>query len=58
MGPCQGRFCARNAQALAAQTGVSFEPQDLHGSVPRWPLRPVSVAALAAYTDESSALSR
>lgn len=52
MGACQGRFCARAAQALAAQTGVAFEPQDLHGSVPRWPLRPVSVAALAAYADE------
>lgn len=51
MGACQGRFCARAAQALAAQAGVAFEPQDLHGSVPRWPLRPVSVAALAAYTD-------
>lgn len=52
MGACQGRFCARNAQALAAQAGVAFEPQDLHGSVPRWPLRPVSVAALAAYVDD------
>ena len=52
MGACQGRFCARAAQALAAQAGVAFEPQDLHGSVPRWPLRPVSVAALAAYADE------
>lgn len=52
MGACQGRFCARAAQALAAQAGVAFEPQDLHGTVPRWPLRPVSVAALAAYTDE------
>ncbi len=51
MGACQGRFCARNAQVLAAQAGVAFEPQDLHGSVPRWPLRPVSVAALAAYTE-------
>jgi len=52
MGACQGRFCARAAQALAAQAGVAFEPQDLHGSVPRWPLRPVSVAALAAYSPE------
>jgi NADPH-dependent 2,4-dienoyl-CoA reductase/sulfur reductase-like enzyme len=52
MGACQGRFCARNAQALAAQAGVAFEPQDLHGRVPRWPLRPVSVAALAAYADD------
>lgn len=52
MGACQGRFCARAAQQLAAQAGVAFEPQDLHGSVPRWPLRPVSVAALAAYADE------
>lgn len=53
MGPCQGRFCARNAQTLAAQAGVSFEPRDLHGSVLRWPLRPVSVAALAAYADDA-----
>jgi len=52
MGACQGRFCARNTQALAAQAGVVFEPQDLHGRVPRWPLRPVSVAALAAYADD------
>lgn len=52
MGACQGRFCSRNAQALAAEAGVAFEPQDLHGRVPRWPLRPVSVAALAAYADE------
>ncbi|MDI1245799.1 MAG: FAD-dependent oxidoreductase, partial [Rhodoferax sp.] len=29
MGACQGRFCARAAQALAAQAGVSFEAQDL-----------------------------
>ena len=52
MGSCQGRFCARHAQALAAQAGVAFEPEDLHGSVPRWPLRPVSVAALAAYSED------
>jgi hypothetical protein len=51
MGTCQGRFCARTVQEFAAETGVPFEPGALHGSTPRWPLRPVSVAALAAYTD-------
>lgn len=51
MGACQGRFCARAAQDMAAQSGVPFELSALHGSTPRWPLRPVSVAALAAYIE-------
>ena len=51
MGTCQGRFCARALQEFAAETGVPFELGELHGSTPRWPLRPVSVAALAAYTE-------
>ena len=51
MGTCQGRFCARAVQEFAAETGVPFEPGALHGNTPRWPLRPVSVAALAAYTE-------
>lgn len=58
MGACQGRFCARATQQLAAHTRVTFEPRDLHGSVPRWPLRPVSVAALAAYADNEPISSR
>ena len=52
MGTCQGRFCARATQELAARAGVLFEVSELHGGTPRWPLRPESVAALAAYTDE------
>lgn len=52
MGTCQGRFCARTTQEFAARSGVPFELSELHGSTTRWPLRPVSVAALVAYTDE------
>ncbi|MBP6718751.1 MAG: FAD-dependent oxidoreductase [Rhodoferax sp.] len=49
MGVCQGRFCAAHVARLAAEREVNFDPADLAGSVPRWPLRPVSVSALAAY---------
>jgi hypothetical protein len=49
MGLCQGRFCARAVQAMAAQAPLPFETGDLGSSQPRWPLRPVSVASLAAY---------
>ena len=52
MGTCQGRFCARATQEFAARSGVLFDVSELHGGTPRWPLRPVSVAALAAYSDE------
>ena len=49
MGVCQGRFCARHVARLAAENDVNFEPTDLAGDVPRWPLRPVSLSALAAF---------
>jgi NADPH-dependent 2,4-dienoyl-CoA reductase/sulfur reductase-like enzyme len=52
MGACQGRFCARAVQELAAETALNFESGALGGSKLRWPLRPVSVAALAAWTDD------
>ena len=52
MGACQGRFCARATQEFAARSGLVFELGELHGSAPRWPLRPVSVVALAAYGDD------
>lgn len=51
MGACQGRFCARAVKDIAAETAVNFEPGDLGGTTLRWPLRPVSVASLAAWTD-------
>ena len=49
MGACQGRFCAAHVARMAAEVGVDFEPTDLAGGVPRWPLRPVSVSALASF---------
>lgn len=51
MGACQGRFCARAVKDIAAESAVNFEPGDLGGTTLRWPLRPVSVASLAAWTD-------
>lgn len=45
MGLCQGRFCAHAVQAIAAQADGPG------GATPRWPLRPVSLAALAAYSE-------
>lgn len=47
MGACQGRFCAEAISDLARQKGISFSPAALNGEVPRWPLRPVSLVALA-----------
>lgn len=49
MGVCQGRFCAESVRELVALA----RPQDDGGAVKRlsrdrWPLRPVSIAALAA----------
>jgi hypothetical protein len=49
MGLCQGRFCAGHVARLAAQMEVNFDPAGLAGDVPRWPLRPVSLSALAAF---------
>lgn len=50
MGACQGRFCAHAVRALAHERGIEFDPLALQGDVPRWPLRPVSLAALAGYS--------
>jgi D-hydroxyproline dehydrogenase subunit alpha len=52
MGVCQGRFCARFVAQQASEHGVIFGAADLEGATPRWPLRPVSVSALAACRDE------
>lgn len=49
MGACQGRFCSANVADLKIG-GSSAHPT----SPPRWPLRPVSVAALARLHDISS----
>jgi len=52
MGACQGRYCAPTVSALAQEHGIDFDPGALNGDVPRWPLRPVALTALAAYADE------
>lgn len=52
MGNCQGRYCASAVSALAHEHGIEFDPAALHGDVPRWPMRPVALTALAAYQDE------
>lgn len=47
MGACQGRFCAANTAALMAELnpdGTGPSTEDLTGR--RWPVRPVSIAAL------------
>ncbi|MBK1683194.1 NAD(P)/FAD-dependent oxidoreductase [Rhodoferax fermentans] len=54
MGNCQGRYCTHAVSALAQEHGVLFEPGALNGEVPRWPMRPVALTALAAYTDNES----
>ncbi len=54
MGLCQGRYCARSVSALAHERGIEFAAEALNGESQRWPLRPVSLAALAAYTEEVS----
>ncbi|SDC77092.1 FAD/NAD(P)-dependent oxidoreductase [Paraburkholderia lycopersici] len=48
MGPCQGRFCARAASRVALEAGCDFPPDEIDGASPRWPIRPVSVEALAS----------
>ncbi|MBB1075992.1 FAD-dependent oxidoreductase [Rhodoferax sp. 4810] len=52
MGACQGRYCAPAVSALAQEHGIDFDPGALNGDVPRWPMRPVALTALAAYTEE------
>jgi hypothetical protein len=51
MGACQGRFCAHALSELAHGAGTEFDPAELNGEILRWPLRPVSLAALANYTE-------
>ena len=51
MGACQGRFCTRTVQEIAAEAGMNLEPHELGDTTLRWPLRPVAVASLAAWTD-------
>jgi len=53
MGACQGRSCARSISDLAREHGVLFDPGAINGDVPRWPLRPVAVTALAAYAQDA-----
>ncbi len=52
MGLCQGRFCALAVQKVAAQSEIYFDKDSLLGRGQRWPLRPVSVTALAAYKEK------
>ncbi|MDD2881245.1 MAG: FAD-dependent oxidoreductase [Rhodoferax sp.] len=56
MGACQGRFCAQHLSAMAHERGIDFDPAALNGDVQRWPLRPVSLAALAAYSESETVL--
>ncbi|MFE0017314.1 FAD-dependent oxidoreductase [Mesorhizobium sp. NPDC059054] len=56
MGSCQGRFCRANVARLAG-----FDPVSLEGrgrGYPRWPIRPVSVAALCAAEIEEDPFQR
>ncbi len=53
MGACQGRFCAQHLSSLAHERGIDFDPTALNGDVLRWPLRPVSLAALAGYVEST-----
>jgi NADPH-dependent 2,4-dienoyl-CoA reductase/sulfur reductase-like enzyme len=45
MGLCQGRFCAHAATMAGEDAGIGLA--DIDGPVARWPIRPVSVKALA-----------
>lgn len=54
MGLCQGRFCLPSVRVISSELGNSLVSSDMAGAgqgVPRWPLRPVSVASLAALQD-------
>ena len=57
MGACQGRFCAAATAQLMARLRpdlASPGPKDLTGQ--RWPIRPVSIAALVAGTDQTDTI--
>ncbi|MBS1230466.1 MAG: hypothetical protein H6R17_3743 [Proteobacteria bacterium] len=51
MGACQGRSCLASVKAITAEAGASFDITVADPVVQRWPLRPVSVVALAAFSD-------
>ncbi len=54
MGLCQGRFCLPSVRVISSEAGNSQVSSDFAGvgqGVPRWPLRPVSVASLAGLHD-------
>ncbi|MGU7771589.1 FAD-dependent oxidoreductase [Burkholderia sp. MR1-5-21] len=48
MGLCQGRFCAHAAGRATPERSACFSPSEIDGTSLRWPIRPVSVMALAA----------
>ncbi|CAM3602691.1 FAD/NAD(P)-binding domain-containing protein [Bordetella sputigena] len=47
MGLCQGRYCAHAATMAADGDAGALTLADIDGPIPRWPIRPVSVKALA-----------
>jgi NADPH-dependent 2,4-dienoyl-CoA reductase/sulfur reductase-like enzyme len=47
MGLCQGRFCAHAASTAASSDDGELTLADIDGAIPRWPIRPVSLKALA-----------
>ena len=51
MGACQGRGCLASVKAISAEAGAAFDITVADPVVQRWPLRPVSVVALAAFSD-------
>ena len=51
MGRCRGRFCANAALSLlASYSGSQPQPQDELGGHARWPVKPISIRALAELT--------
>lgn len=50
MGPCQGRFCGASVAALRPDADPSLKAS----AVPRWPVRPVSLASLAGFGDPAA----
>lgn len=55
MGACQGRFCAANTAALMAEIRPDVpapSAADLTGR--RWPVRPISIAALTGATSQNT----
>lgn len=51
MGPCQGRFCSKTARTIAFGEGHGAPQNEIDESGNRWPIRPVSVEALAKVSD-------